>query len=77
MIEKRGLGRGLSALLGEDASAPERDTVTPAKGARTVPIDQIYPGWFQPRRNFDENELNALVESIVAQGILQPLLVRP
>ncbi|HKR20559.1 MAG TPA: ParB/RepB/Spo0J family partition protein [Stellaceae bacterium] len=77
MIEKRGLGRGLSALLGEDASAPERDTTAPAKGGRSVPIDQIYPGWFQPRRNFDEGELNALVESIVAQGILQPLLVRP
>ena len=77
MSEKRGLGRGLSALLGEDTSAPERDTAIPAKGARTVPIDQIYPGWFQPRRNFDEGELNALVESIAAQGILQPLLVRP
>ncbi|HEV2264259.1 MAG TPA: ParB/RepB/Spo0J family partition protein [Stellaceae bacterium] len=77
MIEKRGLGRGLSALLGEDASAPERDAAAPAKGTRTVAIDQIYPGWFQPRRNFDESELSALVESIVAQGILQPLLVRP
>lgn len=77
MIEKRGLGRGLSALLGEDASSPERDTAAPAKGTRAVPIDQIYPGWFQPRRNFDEGELNALVESIAAQGILQPLLVRP
>lgn len=77
MIEKRGLGRGLSALLGEDAAAPERETAAPAKGTRTVPIDQIYPGWFQPRRNFDETELSALVESIVAQGILQPLLVRP
>lgn len=77
MSEKRGLGRGLSALLGEEASAPERDAATPGKGSRNVPIDQIYPGWFQPRRNFDETEMNALVESIAAQGILQPLLVRP
>ncbi|MDE2227605.1 MAG: ParB/RepB/Spo0J family partition protein [Alphaproteobacteria bacterium] len=77
MSEKRGLGRGLSALLGEDANVPEREATAPAKGARTVPIDQIYPGWFQPRRNFDETEMNALVESIAAQGILQPLLVRP
>jgi ParB family transcriptional regulator, chromosome partitioning protein len=75
--EKRGLGRGLSALLGEDPTAPERDAAAPAKGARTVPIDQIYPGWFQPRRNFDETAMSALVESIVAQGVLQPLLVRP
>ncbi|MGH6968662.1 MAG: ParB/RepB/Spo0J family partition protein [Stellaceae bacterium] len=77
MTEKRGLGRGLSALLGEEATAPERDAITPAKGARNVPIDQIYPGWFQPRRNFDEGEMSALVESVAAQGILQPLLVRP
>jgi ParB family transcriptional regulator, chromosome partitioning protein len=77
MSEKWGLGRGLSALLGEEASAPERDTAASSKGSRTVPIDQIYPGWFQPRRNFDETEMNALVESITAQGILQPLLVRP
>ena len=77
MSEKRGLGRGLSALLGEDPTAPERDAATPAKGARVVAIDQIYPGWFQPRRNFDETAMTSLVESIVAQGVLQPLLVRP
>lgn len=76
MSEKRGLGRGLSALLGEEAASSERVAAS-AKGARTVPIDQIYPGRFQPRRNFDEAALNALVESIMAQGILQPLLVRP
>ncbi len=78
MSEKRGLGRGLSALLGEEASAPERDAGgASGKTTRNVPIDQIYPGWFQPRRNFDEDQMNALVESIAAQGILQPLLVRP
>ena len=77
MSEKRGLGRGLSALLGEDPTASDREAMAPAKGTRNVPIDQIYPGWFQPRRNFDETEMNALVESIAAQGILQPLLVRP
>lgn len=80
MSEKRGLGRGLSALLGEETAAPEREAAVaapPAKGTRNVPIEQIYPGWFQPRRNFDETEMSALVESITAQGILQPLLVRP
>lgn len=77
MTEKRGLGRGLSALLGEEPAAPEPDAAAPAKNSRTVSIDQIYPGWFQPRRNFDETEMNALVESVAAQGILQPLLVRP
>jgi ParB family chromosome partitioning protein len=81
MSEKRGLGRGLSALLGEEpaapVAAPDADAATPAKGSRVVAIDQIYPGWFQPRRNFDEDEMNALVESVAAQGILQPLLVRP
>jgi ParB family chromosome partitioning protein len=68
MSEKRGLGRGLSALLGEEpaapVAAPDADAATPAKGSRVVPIDQIYPGWFQPRRNFDEDQMNALVESV-------------
>ena len=40
-------------------------------------IDQLHPGRFQPRKNFDEASLASLVESVIAQGILQPLLVRP
>jgi ParB family chromosome partitioning protein len=69
--KRRGLGRGLSALLGEEE--------TPAPGqasVRHVPVERIHPSRFQPRRKFDEESMQALAESIAAQGILQPLLVR-
>ena len=69
---RRGLGRGLSALLGEERAAPEEAE----SGLRRLPVDRLHPGRFQPRRKFDEAEMAALVESVAAQGILQPLLVR-
>jgi ParB family chromosome partitioning protein len=68
---KRGLGRGLSALLGE-AAAP----VAPSRGQRQLPIGQLEPSPLQPRRHFDHDELEGLAESIRANGILQPILVR-
>ena len=68
---KRGLGRGLSALLGEGAGQ------SPATRAqRQLPIGQLEPSPLQPRRHFDAGELEALAESIRANGILQPILVR-
>ena len=70
---KRGLGRGLSALLGDSPSKP-------APGAshrqRHLPIGQLEPSPLQPRRHFDPDELESLAESIRSNGILQPLLVR-
>jgi ParB family chromosome partitioning protein len=71
---KRGLGRGLSALLGESASAP---TAAPARAQRHFPTGQLEPSPLQPRRNFDGEELESLAESIRSNGILQPILVRP
>jgi len=68
---RRGLGRGLSALLGED-STESVDT----RNSRAVAVELIHPGRYQPRRNFDPENMQALVDSIKAQGILQPLLVR-
>src|ERR1700752_3863230 len=68
------LGRGLSALLGE-AAAPEAPAQ--ARATRTLPVDQIVPGPFQPRQRFDDETLGALAESIRENGILQPILVRP
>jgi ParB family chromosome partitioning protein len=65
---KRGLGMGLSALLGGAAA--------PTEGARTVPIEFLRPSALQPRRHFDEDELAALADSIRARGVMQPLLVR-
>lgn len=70
--KKRGLGRGLSALFGEESAPTE-----PARGVKTVPIEHLHPGKYQPRRRFDEETLKSLVESVQKQGILQPLLVRP
>jgi len=69
---KRGLGRGLSALLGEGA-AP---TPAAARGQRHLPIGQLEPSPLQPRRHFDAAELETLADSIRANGILQPILVR-
>ena len=65
----RGLGRGLSALLGDAEEAPK----TPP---RSLPTELLQPGRFQPRRHFDEESLQALADSVRAQGILQPILVR-
>lgn len=68
---KRGLGRGLDALLGgrEHSEAPEGKL-------RQVPIDLVRRSRNQPRRHFDEAELGALAESIRQQGVLEPVLLR-
>jgi ParB family chromosome partitioning protein len=72
--QKRNLGRGLSALLGGQAAA--EPTVLP-RSLRTLPIEQLSPGPFQPRQRFDQTELEALADSIRENGVLQPVLVRP
>ena len=81
MAKKRGLGRGLDALLGatrEAASdtppAPERAAATPTQ---RLPVEQIQRGRYQPRRHFDEDKLRELADSITAQGMVQPIVVRP
>jgi ParB family chromosome partitioning protein len=69
------LGRGLSALLGEgdpDFAPPEGIR----GGSKTVPIEFLRPSPFQPRRHFDETELENLADSIREKGILQPIIVR-
>jgi ParB family chromosome partitioning protein len=67
----RGLGRGLDALLGADASAPA-NTGTPT----TLRVGQMQPGAYQPRSHMDEAALNTLAQSIKEQGLMQPILVR-
>ena len=67
----RGLGRGLSALIGEEA--PHSGNRAP----RTVPTAFLRPNKFQPRKAFAESDLNDLIASVKEKGILQPLLVRP
>ncbi len=71
---KRNLGRGLSALLGaenEDYASLDR-----VRLSKAVPIELVHPGPFQPRHNFDDEQLGALADSIRQNGILQPILVR-
>ena len=71
---RRGLGRGLSALFGEAAAGEVgRDA---ADAPREVPIEHLAPKPLQPRRRFDEAEIERLADSIRAVGMLQPLLVR-
>ena len=70
----RGLGRGLSALIGDDALASRNE---PPKGARTIPIAFLRPNRFQPRKTFATEELNDLANSVREKGVLQPILVRP
>jgi ParB family chromosome partitioning protein len=66
------LGRGLAALLGEDAPAQPKDA-----SIQLLSLDVVSPGPFQPRRQVDPAELAALADSIREQGVLQPILVRP
>lgn len=68
MNRKRGLGRGLDALLGETTR-----TVTP----QTLPVERLRPNPRQPRTTFREEDLHDLAESIRAQGIVQPIVVAP
>jgi ParB family chromosome partitioning protein len=76
----RGLGRGLSALIGEEApvsahgSAPAE---APGRNPRTLPVAFLRPNPFQPRKHFDQKELDELAASIREKGMLQPILVRP
>lgn len=71
----RGLGSGLAALLGD---APETNLADhPPAAARVLPVTSLKAGRLQPRRAFDEGEIEALADSIRQQGIIQPILARP
>ena len=71
MAQQKGLGRGLGALLGDYNQGPEADG-----SLRQLPLQKVEPNPDQPRRDFNEEELQALADSIWEHGILQPLTVR-
>jgi ParB family chromosome partitioning protein len=71
---RRRLGRGLSALLGDETV--DQASLDRALVSRFVPVETLAPGRFQPRRHFDEAELSTLADSIRAKGVLQPIVVR-
>jgi ParB family chromosome partitioning protein len=72
---KQRLGRGLAALIGDDAD--EDVVMDEARGFRRIPIELLHPNPHNPRRRFEAGDLDELVQSIRAQGVLQPLIVRP
>lgn len=86
MVKKRGLGRGLDALLGGAKSTPtptdghDSDAIQvelPVDGVlKTLPVDLIQRGKYQPRRDMQQEALEELADSIKAQGVMQPIVVR-
>ena len=79
-VKRRGLGRGLDALLSGATPEPEHSPDSEVRLAATVQhlgVDQIQRGRLQPRRNFDPDKLQELADSIAAQGVVQPIVVRP
>lgn len=84
--KKRGLGRGLDALLssgkGDERVAEELEhdgngNGVPTRPSSTLPVEVISRGRYQPRREFDSDSLQELADSIAAQGVIQPIVVRP
>ena len=71
---RKGLGRGLSALLGEDAE--DYAVLEKVRPPRDLPIEFLRPSPFQPRHRFDDESQRSLVDSVREHGVLQPLLVR-
>jgi len=72
---RRGLGRGLSALM--DEVDPDIAAATPGGGLQDTALALLQANPNQPRRSFAEAEIESLAESVKAQGVLQPILVRP
>jgi ParB family chromosome partitioning protein len=78
-VKKRGLGRGLDALLGGASvtSLEEQAQKADSREFQYLPLDLIQRGKYQPRRDMDPAALEELAQSIKAQGIMQPIVVRP
>jgi len=74
-ISKKGLGRGLSSLMGESSTEELQSQST--SGDLKIAISKLRPSSIQPRRLFDKNSINELAESIKSKGLVQPILVRP
>ena len=73
--KKRGLGRGLDALLGGDGDGTP-SVIAQEGELRMLPIQQIQPGKYQPRRHWNDEALDELAASIRSQGLIQPVVVR-
>ena len=71
MVKLKGLGRGLDALLANDIEASAQ-----SDSLATLSVDKLQPGKYQPRTHMDQASLESLADSIRAQGIMQPIVVR-
>ncbi|AZS51562.1 ParB/RepB/Spo0J family partition protein [Entomomonas moraniae] len=78
-VKKRGLGRGLDALLGGNSASiiPDQTAIVAQSELQQLPLDIIQRGKYQPRRDIDPQSLEELAQSIKAQGVMQPIVVRP
>ena len=74
--EKRGLGRGLSALMADVHLAGPEQMATPRRAEQHLPVDKLEPNPQQPRMDFKREELESLADSIRQKGVIQPLIVR-
>lgn len=72
MAMRKGLGKGLGALIGDYSEQPD----APSEGSVTLPLQKIEPNPLQPRKTFNPEELDSLADSIRMHGIIQPLTVR-
>ncbi|MDE3016826.1 MAG: ParB/RepB/Spo0J family partition protein [Pseudomonadota bacterium] len=79
-ITQRGLGKGLSALISENyvqPAAPKSGDAATASGVYTLALSKLHSGAYQPRTQFSDAALSELAESIRANGVMQPIIVRP
>lgn len=76
-MKKKRLGRGLGSLIGNIDEVARADVAQQANGLTELDLDRIQRGKFQPRQVFEQESLQELADSIRAQGIVQPIVVRP
>ena len=77
-LQKSRLGRGLASLIGDPGSVPRSEPRLPPEGEqRVLPIDLVRAGRLNPRKDFREDDLAELAESIRQKGLVQPIVVRP
>lgn len=74
-MERKGLGRGLSALMSDVNLRPESEG--PRRADTRLPVEKLRPNPHQPRKDFDPDALQSLAESLRQKGVIQPLVVRP
>lgn len=76
-MKKKRLGRGLGSLIGNIEQITQVSEAEKVDSLRVLDVDQIQRGQYQPRQHFDQQALQELADSISAQGIIQPIIVRP